>query len=147
MTSTSDTRVDFYLLAGNNLNSVRQFCCRLTEKAWKLGHRVWIRTNDTNETRQLDDLLWTYSDGSFLPHARADDDEATYAPVIIGDQTPDNNFDLLINLARDVPDHAGHFQRIAEILNDDEQLKQQGRLRYLYYDKNNYTLHHHTINR
>ena len=144
--NAADTRVDFYLLAGDNINHLRVFCCRLAEKAWKLGHRVWIRTGDEHETRQLDDLLWTFSDSSFLPHACADDDQAQHSPVIIGTQPPASTFDLLINLASDVPVQAAQAARIAEILNDDSELKQQGRARYAYYDKNNYTLQHHTIN-
>jgi len=143
---SAETRVDFYLLAGDNIKQLQLFCCRLTEKAWKLGHRVWIRTADEHEARQLDDLLWSFNDGSFLPHAVVDDAQAVHSPVLIGSQPPPSAFDLLINLAIDVPPQAGHVSRIAEILNDNAELKQQGRARYAYYDKNNYTLEHHTIN-
>jgi DNA polymerase-3 subunit chi len=139
-------RVDFYLLAGDSPKQLQLFCCRLTEKAWKLGHRVWIRTTDENETRQLDDLLWSFNEGGFLPHASVNDDQAQHSPVIIGMQPPPAAFDLLINLAPDVPEQAGQCSRIAEILNDNAELKQRGRARYAYYDKNNYTLQHHTIN-
>jgi DNA polymerase-3 subunit chi len=144
--SDTGTRVDFYLLEGDNINNVRLFCCRLAEKAWKLGHRVWIRTGDEHDTRVLDDLLWTFSDGSFLPHASVDDAQAAHSPIIVGAQPPPAAFDLLINLASDIPDQAGQYPRIAEILDDDAARKQQGRARYSQYDKSNYTLQHHNMN-
>ncbi len=141
-----DTRVDFYLLAGDQINQLRWFCCRLTEKAWKLGHRIWIRTDDASTARLLDDLLWSYQDGSFLPHARLGEADAEHSPVLIGEHSPAEPIDLLINLAADVPPASEQYARIAELVNDDATRKQQGRARYSYYDKNNYTLEHHKIN-
>lgn len=140
------TRVDFYLLADSNISSVRLFCCRLAEKAWKLGHRVWIRTDNAETTRLLDDVLWTFSDGSFVPHAKVTDSEAEHSPVLIGDSAPRIGINLLINLGSDVPEFCDAYPRIAEIINADDALKQLGRVRYAHYQKSNYTLEHHTIN-
>lgn len=138
-------RVDFYLLPGENILNLRQFCCRLAEKAWKLGNRVWIRTGSDDDSRIIDDLLWSFDDRSFLPHAKQGDGNDTETPVFIGTQPPESDYELLINLAQNVAEQPS-CQRIAEILNEDPQIKQQGRLRYANYDKNNYTLKHHNIN-
>lgn len=126
------------------------FCCRLAEKAWKLGNTVFVRTDDDHETGVLDELMWTYNDRSFLPHTRqagntqnAPDDET---PIIIGNNTrPAAAPDLLINLGSDIPDQNLSTARIAEILNEDTAIKKLGRLRYSQYDKNKCQLHHHDM--
>lgn len=141
------TRVDFYLLQGTNLQSIQLFCCRLAEKAWKLGNTVFVRTEDEQQVQHLDNLMWTYSDGSFLPHTRYDDAQNAETPIVIGTKTvPIQDYDLMINLASDIPDQDNHYSRIVEILNEDKTIKAQGRMRYTQYDKNSYPLNHHNIN-
>lgn len=141
--TTQNTQVDFYLLPEQSQHSIWQFCCRLTEKAWKLGNHVFIRTNDENETHQLDELMWTYSADSFLPHATQNENHA--APVIVGHNNSDKPCDLLINLAATSPEPITQYPRIAEILNEDENIKQHGRLRYSQYKKIGCTVKHHKI--
>lgn len=125
---------------------MRVFSCRLAEKAWHLGHRVWIRTEDAQASGQLDEVLWTFSDNSFLPHAKVDDAAADTSPILIGEFAPRIGVDLLINLGNDIPEYCDAFARIAEIIDADTVRKQQGRARYAHYAKSNYTLQHHTIN-
>jgi len=140
-------RVDFYLLPGTNTQSIQQFCCRLAEKAWKLGNTVFIRTENEQQAQQLDNLMWTYSDGSFLPHAMENNTQKSEVPIIIGSKTePASTVDLMINLANDIPENYSHYTRIVEILNQDEAIRKQGRLRYSQYDKNRHPLNHHNIN-
>lgn len=140
------TRVDFYLLQGTNFQKIQLFCCRLAEKAWKLGNSVFVRTEDEQQAQQLDNLMWTYSDDSFLPHARQDDTQQSEIPIIIGAKTePAKACDLMINLANDIPDKNNQYSRIAEIINEDVVIKKQGRIRYGQYDKKNYPLNHHNI--
>lgn len=147
MSATDLTQVDFYILnEQQSPHSILQFCCRLTEKAWKLGNTIHVRTSDENETRHLDDLMWTYNDVSFLPHSRQG--EAANSRITLGHGQPDtSSCDLLINLAADTPDNPGRFPRIAEILNDDESVKQSGRLRYTQYQKSGCMVQHHQIGR
>ncbi len=146
MTDLNNPRVDFYLLPGQNTNNIRLFCCRLAEKAWKLGNTVLVRVENESEALLMDTMLWTFNDGSFLPHARAGDEQETETPVvIILKQGTADKRDLIINLANDVPEQTGRYQRIAEILNEDETVKQHGRQRYSYYDKNSYPLQYHKI--
>ena len=42
--------------------------CRLAEKACDQGLRVAVRTAGPAQTAELDDLMWTFSDRSFVPH-------------------------------------------------------------------------------
>ena len=54
------TQVDFYVLKDDSALNRVQFACRLADKAYRLGHRVYIHTESAQQTRQLDDLLWTF---------------------------------------------------------------------------------------
>jgi DNA polymerase IIIc chi subunit len=52
------TKVDFYLL-GSDGDSRERIACRLAEKAWRLGNRVYLLAPDKAAAHALDDLLWT----------------------------------------------------------------------------------------
>jgi DNA polymerase-3 subunit chi len=126
-------RVDFYILAATEPVSRLRFACRLTEKAYALKHGVYAHTGSADEARQLDELLWTFRQGSFVPHGLIDDtDDRT--PVKIG--RPDNaqtTGELLINLSTGTPDFVGNYKRVAEIVDGSEASKQAGRERFKQY--------------
>ena len=138
-------RVDFYKLNGRNSSSIGRFCCQLTDKVVKLGHTVFIRTGSETETQALDDLLWTWSDSSFLPHAKLGDGDDCEPPVIIGHNASACTAHLLINLGDELPENIDGFERIAEIINDDADNLQRGRGRYASYRQGAYPLHYHEI--
>ena len=61
-------QVDFYLLAAAGSARAADAACRLAEKAYEQGLRVVVRTASPGETAEFDELLWTFADGSFVPH-------------------------------------------------------------------------------
>jgi DNA polymerase III subunit chi len=140
-------RVDFYLLSQAGPPSRQAFACRLAEKAYRLDHTVHIHTASPADADRLDELLWTFRDGSFVPHCRAS--HATIAaetPVTIGcagDAVASR--DLLINLCDEVPAFAGTFPRVAELVTSDEDCKQMSRKRFAEYRKKGHTLETHDV--
>lgn len=139
------TRIDFYILNAQRPAGREHLACRLAEKAYGLGHRVHIHANDPQSASRLDDLLWTYRDGSFIPHALEPQDP-TEAPVSVGhDWQPDQACDVLINLATEVPNCFSRFERVAEILDPSPEIRQQGRERYRFYRDRGYELNTHEL--
>ena len=66
--------------------SAEQLACRLSLMAWEQGHRVSVLAPDENAARSLDELMWDYPAGRFLPHERAEagqGDAVWAAPVSI----------------------------------------------------------------
>ncbi|MED5461998.1 MAG: DNA polymerase III subunit chi, partial [Pseudomonadota bacterium] len=61
-------RVDFYILQTSGELARQQFACRLAEKAYKLDNRIHIHVSEPEAAARLDDLLWTFRGGSFVPH-------------------------------------------------------------------------------
>ena len=133
---TGATQVDFYLLGGADPRARLTTACRLAEKACEQGLRVAVRTASPSETAALDELMWTFSDRSFVPHAvwPAEPAVAEHTPVLISSSaTPESHRDVLINLAPDGPPEPTHFVRICEVVGADEDLKRRARLRWRAY--------------
>ena len=139
------SRVDFYVLSASGEIARQQFACRLAEKAYKLEHSVHIHAGNAESAQRLDDLLWTFRDGSFVPHEVLGH-SAPEAPVTIGYGTalPEER-DLLINLDHSVPAEAGTFPRVAEIVTADVDSKSGSRQRFVDYRDQGHTLDTHNI--
>lgn len=137
----STTRVSFYVLTGADAGSRLGYACRLVEKAYKLQHRIHAHAADGSMARSLDALLWTFRQGSFVPHELlAPEGSAPLAPVTIGAaDTPGPAAlpiaDLLVNLAPEVPGFFQQFPRIAEIIDDSPAGREAGRARHRFYRK------------
>lgn len=140
-------KADFYLLAHQQPHGRERFACKLTEKAYQLGHRIYIHSADRLQAEGMDSLLWTFRQGSFVPHALINTEDASDAPVLIGyNGEPGVPLDLLINLCPEVPQFFLQFQRIAEIVEPSETERQAGRQRYRYYREHDCSLETHDIN-
>lgn len=141
------TKVDFYLLDAADAESRERTACRLTEKAWRLGHRVYLLVPDQSAARELDELLWTFSQGSFVPHAvLADDSDADAHPVLIGHAEPPAALnDVLVSLVQDVPPWFSRFARVAELVGAADVDKTRGRERFRFYRERGYPLDTHNL--
>ena len=145
------TRVDFYILEADRPKSREQFACRLAEKAYRLGNSVYIHTRDQQQASELDQLLWTFNQDSFVPHAIEGDSPDPEAPVLIGhtaELTSTNHNQtrkVLINLDQDVPLFFSSFERVAEVIDQEQDNKSSGRERYRFYRDRGYNLENHKI--
>ncbi|OOZ36806.1 DNA polymerase III subunit chi [Solemya velesiana gill symbiont] len=140
------TQVDFYILDEQAQGDRYGLACRIAEKAWQQGWRVYLHTNYPAESRHLDKLLWTFREGSFLPHALTTEADPGLNPVLIGDSADSGDeHDVLINLATEVPIFFAKFERVAELIDHDPQIKQEGRQRFRFYRDRGYSLNTHNI--
>lgn len=138
------TQIGFYILRESDDKGLLLLACRLAEKAYQRKYRVYIHTPETDAQRRLDDKLWTFSQGSFVPHALAGEDTA--APVLIGGEEPPPGVDgVLINLAPDVPDFFSRFERLIELVSADGEQRKLARNRYRFYQDRGYSLETHEI--
>lgn len=129
-----NTRVDFYLLENGDAAARLQFGCRLTQKAWSAGHKIYIHVANDQAATELDRLLWSFNQQSFIPHAVAGTEEAAQAPVVIGtDPSSDKDNDLLVSLADQFSQAANNFTRVVEIVAADDTAKADARERFKRY--------------
>ena len=162
------TRVDFYLLEHAPAGGRDLATCKLAHKAFRLGHRIYILTPDSDHAAKLDQLLWTFSPGTFVPHGLNSDETADPLAVVIGSEEPPPEFDdvlmhrqqggqwqlerlagthpvAALEAVGKVPDCFSRFQRVAEIVDNDAEQKQHARTRFRFYRERGYPLQTHNM--
>ncbi len=139
------SRVDFYILPDGA--GADRFACTIAKKAWATGNRVYIHTQSEEKAKNIDDLLWTFRDISFIPHELYNGTENENTPVTIGfgNDFPELS-QVMINLDLEIPEFSSKFDRIVEIVGGNETNKQYARQRYRQYKNGDYETHDHKIN-
>jgi len=61
-------KIDFYVSKETSAQFALRTACRIAEKAFSAGHRIHIHMNDEKACENLDAMLWTFRDRSFIPH-------------------------------------------------------------------------------
>ena len=142
----SKIRIDFYLINQDQPDAVWLLACRLLEKAYKRGHRIFVFCESKEHAEHLDELLWTYKDDSFIPHHLQGEGPEPAPPVQIGYGPEPRGFnDILLNMAPTIPAYFTRFQRVMEIVAADEAAKERSREHYREYRKYGCELHAHPI--
>lgn len=140
------TRIDFYILGDTGPQARERAACRLAEKAWLKNHRVYVHTSSTEAARAMDELMWTFRQNSFVPHAivpAAPDDPVT---VLVGvGHPPEHESDVLLNLTEKVPEFFTQFDRIAEFVDGTEHARASGRERYRQYRDHGCAIESHNV--
>jgi len=141
-------RVDFYVLKSSAAQQRWAFACRLTEKAYLKDLKIVIVNDTLAEAQALDELLWTFNERSFVPHKVCLDEQSQdpATPVhLVLESAAIPAADLLVNLAPRLPTQLQRYQRIAEIIDADEERRRQGRERFKAYRDLKFTLETHQI--
>ena len=126
-------RVDFYVQAAEAPKGHLTLACRVTEKAYQAGHRIYLRCEDAQQANELDELLWTFSQSSFVPHQLVSSGRSD-APVTIGHTPPSSGeAEVIVSLAEEPIPDLGGFARLAEIVGHDSMQRESGRKRYRFY--------------
>lgn len=128
-------RVDFYVSEDAGEATRLRLACRVAEKGYLAAQRVLVYSDDPALLPRLDEMLWTFSDGSFVPHDIVTSDGAPCeAPVALTTgPLPAEPGDVLINLGSQVPAFADRFARIAEFLDARPEVRAAGRERFKVY--------------
>lgn len=138
------TQVDFYILNSALPSDALTYGCRLAEKALNKGYGIYLHCNSPGQATELDELLWSFSPESFVPHALKDSTDTV--DVIIGcDGEAPRATDLLINFAPEIPDFFSRFERVGEIVCQQEDWLRPSRDRYRFYKDRGYPLRTHKI--
>jgi len=143
------TQVDFYILDSDSDDARLRLACQIVDKATQLDNHVFINATSETEAKQLDELLWTFSQGSFIPHRVVRDELAQEPrePVLIGVNRPPapGRWDVMINLAADVPEFFSRYERVAEVVDANATRREQSRERYRFYRDRGYKLNTHQV--
>lgn len=142
------TQVDFYVLPHTTLEARLDFACRLTETIQRKGYRLHLHAEDEAMARALDERLWTFRPDAYVPHALADDELADEVPVTLGwgaPPPPERAVQALLNLSPDIPEWFSRFERVAEIINQHQDVLTAKRECWQTYKKRGYPVKAHQL--
>ena len=133
----SQPRIDFYILENRSPNGRFRLACRIVEKAYLKNNNIYLLANNAEDSGTLDDLLWTFSQSSFVPHQLETSEKLVKCPVIIGTELlQQNGIDVLVSVADDPIKDFNTYPRIAEIVGIETSEKELSRNRFRYYREN-----------
>ncbi len=140
------TRIDFYISPDSHAQARELLACRIIEKAWQQKSPVYVHTASSQQSEQLDQLLWTFRAQSFIPHSCSPGDNSQSCTILIGHtEPPEQQNEVLINLANDIPMFFSRFNRVVELVHEETETKQRGRERYKFYKDRGYALNTHNL--
>ena len=137
------TAVDFHTVEGTDAQVRLREACALIENAYLKGQRVHVLVDDAQQATRLDELLWTYKDLAFVPHA-VNPVHPEMWPVTIGIEPPAAaDRPWLVNLSAAMPGYYERYVHIDEIVDDAG--KQAARERYRTYRDRGADLRHFKV--
>ena len=143
------TQVDFYITDSDSDDARLRLACKIVDKAMQRDLHVFVHASSDEEARKLDELLWTFEQGSFIPHrlVRGEHEAPPLEPVLIGVNPPPapGRWDVLVNLAAEVPEFFSRYERVAEVVDADATRREQSRARYRFYRDRGYPLNIHRV--
>ena len=95
---------------------------KLIERARAHGHPIVVRCGSAERVAQLDAILWTYEEASFLPHGSARDGDAEVQPIWLTERDENPNRATMLVLVDGVEaTDLSTFARCADLFdgNDD----------------------------
>ena len=94
----------------------------ILERALAAGHRVVVMAGSPERVDHLNDLLWTYSEASFLPHGSARDGAAERQPIWLtaADENP-NRAGMLVLVDGAGSARLGEYVRCCDIFDGNDE--------------------------
>ncbi|MDM8565057.1 DNA polymerase III subunit chi [Candidatus Halobeggiatoa sp. HSG11] len=140
-------QVDFYILKTNIRQRKERLACQIADKAWHQNYQIYVHSESQMAAEQLDMMMWVFKEESFLPHDVYYSNTSSIAPIQIGyTNQACKDMEVLINMSKVIPPFFEQFQRIAEIVDNNNIEREAGRNRYRFYKEQNYNLKVHEIN-
>jgi DNA polymerase III subunit chi len=108
---------------------------KLLEKALERGHRAIVLAGSPERVEDLNSVLWTYDERSWLPHGGSGDGPAGEQPIFltVEDENP-NGADVLVAIDGRTPAKTEGFARIIDMFDgQDEAMVAAARQRWRGY--------------
>lgn len=133
------THIDFYILPETTSDARWLFACRLIDKVHRLGIRVLVAMDTEADARAFDELLWTFKPESFIPHQLINGGKPAPIEITFSEEAGDHQ-GLLLNLSKNTPPYFSRFERLSEVVIQEQQSLQSGRERFSFYKSRGYPI-------
>jgi DNA polymerase-3 subunit chi len=131
-----------------NVPDKLEYACKLLRKATRSGARVVV-TGEAGLLGELDTALWTFSPLEFIAHchvSHADARVVAASPVLLAESTRGTpHQEVLVNLGGALPEGFERFERLNELVSQDEEDRAQARARWKHYTHRGYAMNRHDV--
>ncbi len=137
------TEIEFHVNAPDSL----AYTCRLLRKAVRSGAKLVVIAPQ-DELVRLDAMLWTFSATEFVPHCLDPRDARVrvMSPVMLtSDAAQAPHHQVLVNLGSSVPTGFERFERLIEVVAQEDEDRLQARVRWKHYLSRGYALEHRDV--
>ncbi len=112
------TEIRFYHLSRTSL---LQALPELLEKVLDRGWRAVVMASSPERVEALTQSLWTYREGSFLPHGNAKDGHAELQPVWLTDRNENPNRANVLLLTENMScEHLSSYELVCQLFDESE---------------------------
>lgn len=146
------TEVNFYVSKEEGLEHRLSIAYRLIDQGLQRNLNIHVHTDSEDTNKKIDDHLWIKESISFIPHGiinTESQNQSTEPPIkqinISHNYEPLTSCDYLINLSNTRPSFFSRFSKVAEILDNDEEIITSGRKRYSFYRDRGYNLNYYQL--
>lgn len=135
-------RVDFAFGAADRLRAA----CGVVRKHYQAGHSVVVYSRDAPLLERFNQMLWGVAPTAFVPHVFVDDPLAAQTPVLLTSMPPAAEPKAwLLNLDAQCPPGCEQFERVLEIVSQEEEEIRAARERWKQYKSQGHDVLAHDI--
>jgi DNA polymerase III subunit chi len=138
------TEIAFHVNAPDKLD----YACRLLRATQKKSAQVLV-LGQIDALKSLSNKLWALSPTEFLPHCLADAtaEVIAHSPIVLSAELPNSAAEsqVLLNLGAVLPAGFERFERLIELVGQDEADLQAARTRWKHYKDRGYALSRYDV--
>lgn len=138
-----NTIIDFNILENASAMQTWHYACHEIAKRYQANETIFIYTDNQDDAKRLDDLLWTFTEDSFIPHNILTTTNTASSPIQIGyaENICDNPyFVTAINLSQETLKNFSNYKNLVEIVFPEPAKQQLARVRYKQYRDQGYSI-------
>tara|TARA_B100000530_G_scaffold287629_1_gene202933 strand:- start:30 stop:464 length:435 start_codon:yes stop_codon:yes gene_type:complete len=143
-----DNSAIFYILDSDD--DINYCTCKIIKKFYEEGKKILVSSKNSILIDDLNKLLWTFEQLSFIPHSTSKDYDS-FTPVLLtetgykNDSIIKKDYNIFINLDDEVKTDYYNYEIVIELVSGNEHQKNLAREKYLYYKKNRLNVKHENL--
>ena len=143
-----DNSAIFYILDSDD--DINYCTCKIIKKFYEEGKKILVSSKNSILIDDLNKLLWTFEQLSFIPHSTSKDYDSL-TPVLLtetgykNDSIIKKDYNIFINLDDEVKTDYYNYEIVIELVSGNEHQKNLAREKYLYYKNNRLNVKHENL--
>ena len=143
-----DNSAIFYILDPDD--DINYCTCKIIKKFYEEGKKILVSSKNSILIDDLNKLLWTFEQLSFIPHSTSKDYDS-FTPVLLtetgykNDSIIKKDYNIFINLDDEVKTDYYNYEIVIELVSGNEHQKNLAREKYLYYKNNRLNVKHENL--